>query len=63
MGEIIGWGWWEKIRQITTRFKKTIYKLSLTSMATENVLFLHCSQHVFERHSHTLSREISLLFF
>ena len=32
-------------------------------MATENVLFLHCSQDVFERHRHTLSREISLLFF
>ena len=22
MGEIIGWGWWEQIRQITKRFKK-----------------------------------------
>ena len=32
-------------------------------MATENVLFLHCSQDVLERHRHTLSREISLLFF
>ena len=31
-------------------------------MATENVLFLHCSQHVFERHRQTLSREISFFF-
>ena len=38
--------------------KKTIYKLSLASMATENALFWHCLQHVLERHRQTLSGEI-----
>ena len=42
--------------------KQTIYKLSLTSIATENALFWHCSRHVFERHRQTLSREISFFF-
>ena len=32
-------------------------------MATENALFWHCSQHVFERHRQTSSREISFSFF
>ena len=32
-------------------------------MATANVLCLHCSRHVFERHRQTLSREISPFFF